>query len=187
MAEGASNAGIARRIFVSEGTVEKHVRSILTKLDLPESGSTIGSWRSSSSSSALDGASSICSSTAGRSTTRSSGQRPDSARRRDVADAEGDGEENDHADLGHHGAHAAQHAGADLGVQETHVTHLERTGAGVQAAAVRPAGETRAVEGAPPAGDPEEEPCQVGTTGHTFMLHNLPGLPRAATASVDKL
>jgi DNA-binding NarL/FixJ family response regulator len=37
MAEGASNAGIARRIYVSEGTVEKHVRSILTKLDLPES------------------------------------------------------------------------------------------------------------------------------------------------------
>jgi DNA-binding NarL/FixJ family response regulator len=37
MAEGASNAGIARRIFVSEGTVEKHVRSILIKLDLPES------------------------------------------------------------------------------------------------------------------------------------------------------
>jgi DNA-binding NarL/FixJ family response regulator len=37
MAEGASNAGIARRIVVTEGTVEKHVRSILTKLDLPES------------------------------------------------------------------------------------------------------------------------------------------------------
>ena len=37
MAEGASNAGIARRIFVTEGTVEKHVRAILTKLDLPES------------------------------------------------------------------------------------------------------------------------------------------------------
>jgi DNA-binding NarL/FixJ family response regulator len=37
MAEGASNAGIARRLFVSEGTVEKHVRSILTRLDLPES------------------------------------------------------------------------------------------------------------------------------------------------------
>ena len=37
MAEGASNGGIARRIFVTEGTVEKHVRSILTKLDLPES------------------------------------------------------------------------------------------------------------------------------------------------------
>jgi DNA-binding NarL/FixJ family response regulator len=38
MAEGRSNAGIAGQIFVSEGTVEKHVRSILTKLDLPESG-----------------------------------------------------------------------------------------------------------------------------------------------------
>jgi DNA-binding NarL/FixJ family response regulator len=37
MAGGASNAGIARRIFVTEGTVEKHVRSILTKLDLRES------------------------------------------------------------------------------------------------------------------------------------------------------
>ena len=37
MAEGASNAGIARRLFVSEGTIEKHVRSILTKLDLPGS------------------------------------------------------------------------------------------------------------------------------------------------------
>jgi len=32
-----SNAGIARRIFVTESTVEKYVRSILTKLDLPES------------------------------------------------------------------------------------------------------------------------------------------------------
>jgi DNA-binding NarL/FixJ family response regulator len=37
MAEGASNAGIAGRIFVTEGTVEKHVRSILTRLNLPES------------------------------------------------------------------------------------------------------------------------------------------------------
>jgi len=37
MAQGASNAGIARQICVTEGTVEKHVRSILTKLDLPES------------------------------------------------------------------------------------------------------------------------------------------------------
>jgi DNA-binding NarL/FixJ family response regulator len=36
MAEGASNAGIARRIYVTEGTVEKHVRSILSKLRLPE-------------------------------------------------------------------------------------------------------------------------------------------------------
>jgi DNA-binding NarL/FixJ family response regulator len=38
MAEGRSNAGIAAQIFVSEGTVEKHVRSILTKLDLPGTG-----------------------------------------------------------------------------------------------------------------------------------------------------
>ena len=37
MAEGRSNAGIAHRLWVTEGTVEKHVRSILTKLDLPES------------------------------------------------------------------------------------------------------------------------------------------------------
>jgi serine/threonine-protein kinase PknK len=37
MAEGAANVGIARRIFITEGTVEKHVRSILTKLNLPES------------------------------------------------------------------------------------------------------------------------------------------------------
>jgi DNA-binding NarL/FixJ family response regulator len=36
MAEGRSNAGIARRLWVTEGTVEKHVRSILTKLSLPE-------------------------------------------------------------------------------------------------------------------------------------------------------
>jgi DNA-binding NarL/FixJ family response regulator len=36
MAEGRSNAGIARRLWVTEGTVEKHVRSILTKLGLSE-------------------------------------------------------------------------------------------------------------------------------------------------------
>ena len=36
MAEGRSNAGIARRLWVSEGTIEKHVGSILTKLDLEE-------------------------------------------------------------------------------------------------------------------------------------------------------
>ena len=35
MAEGRSNAGIARRLWVTEGTVEKHVHSILTKLRLP--------------------------------------------------------------------------------------------------------------------------------------------------------
>jgi DNA-binding NarL/FixJ family response regulator len=36
MAEGRSNAGIGRRLWVTEGTVEKHVRSILTKLGLAE-------------------------------------------------------------------------------------------------------------------------------------------------------
>jgi DNA-binding NarL/FixJ family response regulator len=36
MAEGRSNAGIAHHLWVTEGTVEKHVRSILAKLQLPE-------------------------------------------------------------------------------------------------------------------------------------------------------
>ena len=36
MAEGRSNLGIAQALWVSEGTVEKHVRSILGKLQLPE-------------------------------------------------------------------------------------------------------------------------------------------------------
>ena len=36
MAEGRSNAGIAHKLWVTEGTVEKHVRSILTKLRIPE-------------------------------------------------------------------------------------------------------------------------------------------------------
>jgi serine/threonine-protein kinase PknK len=35
MAEGRSNAGIAHQLWVTEGTVEKHVHSILTKLRLP--------------------------------------------------------------------------------------------------------------------------------------------------------
>jgi DNA-binding NarL/FixJ family response regulator len=38
MAEGRSNAGIAHQLWVTEGTVEKHVRSILMKLRIPESG-----------------------------------------------------------------------------------------------------------------------------------------------------
>jgi DNA-binding NarL/FixJ family response regulator len=38
MAEGRSNAGIAHRLWVTEGTVEKHVRSILSKLRLSETG-----------------------------------------------------------------------------------------------------------------------------------------------------
>ena len=36
MAEGRSNAGIGRRLWITEGTVEKHVQSILMKLRLPE-------------------------------------------------------------------------------------------------------------------------------------------------------
>ena len=36
MAEGRSNAGIGRRLWITEGTVEKHVHSILTKLRLAE-------------------------------------------------------------------------------------------------------------------------------------------------------
>ena len=38
MAEGRSNAGIGRALWVTEGTVEKHVHSILAKLQLPETG-----------------------------------------------------------------------------------------------------------------------------------------------------
>jgi serine/threonine-protein kinase PknK len=37
MAEGRSNAGIAHQLWITEGTVEKHVRSILMKLRLPVS------------------------------------------------------------------------------------------------------------------------------------------------------
>jgi DNA-binding NarL/FixJ family response regulator len=36
MAEGRSNAGIAHQLWVTEGTIEKHVHSILGKLRLPE-------------------------------------------------------------------------------------------------------------------------------------------------------
>jgi DNA-binding NarL/FixJ family response regulator len=36
MAEGRSNTGIAHRLWVTEGTVEKHVSSILMKLQVPE-------------------------------------------------------------------------------------------------------------------------------------------------------
>jgi DNA-binding NarL/FixJ family response regulator len=35
MAEGRSNNGIAHRLFITEGAVEKHVHSILMKLQLP--------------------------------------------------------------------------------------------------------------------------------------------------------
>jgi DNA-binding CsgD family transcriptional regulator len=36
--EGLTNIGIANRLVISERTVEAHVRHILTKLDIPESG-----------------------------------------------------------------------------------------------------------------------------------------------------
>jgi DNA-binding NarL/FixJ family response regulator len=38
MAEGLTNAGIAKRLYLSERTVEAHVRHVLMKLDIPESG-----------------------------------------------------------------------------------------------------------------------------------------------------
>jgi len=40
MAEGRSNSGIAARLFITEGAVEKHVRSILSKLQLPTADDT---------------------------------------------------------------------------------------------------------------------------------------------------
>jgi DNA-binding NarL/FixJ family response regulator len=36
MAEGLTNTGIAQRLFLSERTVEAHVRHVLLKLDIPE-------------------------------------------------------------------------------------------------------------------------------------------------------
>jgi len=38
MAEGRSNTGIAHRLWVTEGTVEKHIRSILAKLPIHATG-----------------------------------------------------------------------------------------------------------------------------------------------------
>jgi DNA-binding NarL/FixJ family response regulator len=40
MAEGKTNAGIAKQLWLAENTVETHVRSILGKLDLPPDGDT---------------------------------------------------------------------------------------------------------------------------------------------------
>jgi DNA-binding NarL/FixJ family response regulator len=45
MAEGRSNAGIARTLWLAEGTVEKHVRHIFRHLGLPDARTIIGaSW-----------------------------------------------------------------------------------------------------------------------------------------------
>ena len=40
MAEGLGNTAIAQRLFVTDGAVHKHIRSIFTKLDLPPSDHT---------------------------------------------------------------------------------------------------------------------------------------------------
>jgi DNA-binding NarL/FixJ family response regulator len=40
VAEGRTNAGIAKQLWLTEKTVETHVRSILGKLDLPQDGDT---------------------------------------------------------------------------------------------------------------------------------------------------
>ena len=37
MAEGLTNTGIAKRLVLSERTVEAHVRHVLIKLDIPDS------------------------------------------------------------------------------------------------------------------------------------------------------
>jgi DNA-binding NarL/FixJ family response regulator len=37
MAEGLTNSGIAKRLVVSERTIEAHVRHVLSKLDIPQS------------------------------------------------------------------------------------------------------------------------------------------------------
>jgi DNA-binding NarL/FixJ family response regulator len=42
MAEGRSNRTIAERLFVTERTIEKHVKSILATLCLPPSRTTTG-------------------------------------------------------------------------------------------------------------------------------------------------
>jgi serine/threonine-protein kinase PknK len=36
MAEGRSNTGIARALWLADGTVEKHVRRVFEKLELPD-------------------------------------------------------------------------------------------------------------------------------------------------------
>jgi DNA-binding NarL/FixJ family response regulator len=38
MAGGRSNAGVARKLWVTGGTAEKHGRSMLMKLRIPETG-----------------------------------------------------------------------------------------------------------------------------------------------------
>jgi len=61
MAEGRSNAGIARQLWITEGTVEKHVRSVLAKLSLPETDTTTAASSPCSRSSRLADAKPIAS------------------------------------------------------------------------------------------------------------------------------
>jgi DNA-binding NarL/FixJ family response regulator len=42
MAEGLTNSGIAKRLFLSERTVEAHVRHVLSKLDIPKAKTATG-------------------------------------------------------------------------------------------------------------------------------------------------
>lgn len=61
IAEGRSNAAVARQLVVSEAAVGKHIGNILAKLDLPRRTTpTAGSWRSSRTS-APDTAGNTCS------------------------------------------------------------------------------------------------------------------------------
>jgi DNA-binding NarL/FixJ family response regulator len=52
MAQGMTNPGIAKRLFLSERTVEAHVRRLLLKSTSPTSRTPIGGLSPSSSTSA---------------------------------------------------------------------------------------------------------------------------------------
>lgn len=44
MAEGLTNTAIAQRLFLSQGTVEAHVRHVLLKLDIAENDEGTVHW-----------------------------------------------------------------------------------------------------------------------------------------------